>query len=140
MSKENNIPSIFQILVRLVIFASIVGLGIWQLAGSVGKPGEVEGESTVGVGELLPRPIKEVAQQTVEVIPKDTRRAIEEAVKGRVLGKSEEIPKNQVTKEIENIIEKTTVQITGFPGKQKEEVKKQVVRQVCSELLQEVNK
>lgn len=138
MGKKDDTPGIFQTLVRLIVFVLVAGLGIWWLAGSVDRRGQVEGESISGIGKILPEPVKKVAQQTIEVVPEDARQAIEEAVRGRVLGKSEEAARTQAVKEIKSIIEKTTIQVSGFPDKQKKEVKKQVIKQVCTDLLEKV--
>lgn len=43
----------------------------------------------------------------------------------------------EIVKEIKSTINRATEEIEGFPEKQKKEIKKEVIRQVCDELMKE---
>lgn len=127
---------------RLTIFLLVAGGMVWYLSGLVSPPGgksEVKGEKE----EVIPPAVKEkfnvLGERVVEVVPEEWRQAAQKTVEERIFHQTEKlIEENEVMREVREVIDQTTAEITGFPEKQKKEIKREVIKQVCQELLEKV--
>jgi len=127
--KENGIPR--QAWIRVGLFALLVGGLFWFLAGDVRVPsgGQVEGEKTKP--DFLPEEMSEGIQILGEriggIIPDKTQ---EEIIKTA--------EKTKLVEEIKKTVVVITEEIQGFPQKQEKEIKKQIIQEVCNQLLEDL--
>jgi hypothetical protein len=127
-------------LIRVIIFLLVVGGLVWYLFADSDKPnsnnvlGETETSGVFSdqastffeglakkINTAVPAPVKTVVE---EKIVKQTQKTIDESV---------------LVNEIKKTIEQTTDQISGFPEKQQKDIKRQVIEQVCNDLLESVD-
>jgi len=111
---------------RLVLFALIAGGAIWFLSSRVeSSQGRVKGESVLDqVEEIIPEGVRKEAEKIQERIFKKSSQVIEEA---------------EVVREVRKTVDQAADEIEGFPDKQKKDVKKEVINQVCNEILEEAD-
>ncbi len=124
-----------QRLIRVVIFLGIVGVAGYFLYSASTR--QQDAQSNVLGEEVLDLP-GIIEEKVVPLLPEKLRNKIEEAkVSEKIETEKQKIVESELVKEIQTEINKITEEIQGFPEKQKEEAKKEVIRQVCSELLKE---
>jgi membrane-associated HD superfamily phosphohydrolase len=129
--------------VRLVIFVAIVAGGWWFLSKHLEtkseSSGSVSGESSQ-LEQLLPESlsntVKVLGEKAAAAVPDSVKKGVEEKVFQQT---QDLVKKNRVAEEIKKTIITATDQISGFPEKQTTEIKKEVVRQVCDEIIQKLD-
>jgi Mg/Co/Ni transporter MgtE len=128
--------------VRLAVFIAIIAGSLWFLSRRLETKqvgGSVSGESKQ-LEQLLPEPVsntlKVLGEKAAAVVPNSVKKDVEEKVFQQT---QELIEKNKITEEIKKTIITATDQISGFPEKQTTEIKKEVVRQVCDEIIQKLD-
>ncbi len=148
--KDSRRPNIF----RLIFFLAVSGGLIWWLSGQVEigskeMEGEVKGEEVVDQLDtsfpLKEQRINEISKEIEKKLPQIVKERIEK-INNQVPIKSEEVVKitekvleeTKLSEEIEKIIIKTTQEVESFPEKQKKDLKKEAIKQVCESLLNEV--
>lgn len=109
---------------RLFLFALLAGGLIWWLSGNIspGNSGRVKSGFIEEIDRVLPEPIKEKVEQLEERVFKKSSQVVEES---------------SIVQEIKSTVNQATEEIEGFPEKQKKEIKREVIRQVCDDLLKE---
>lgn len=136
---------------RIALF-SVVSVGVvWFLSSRVevlnGKQkGEVKAESVVNEEEndsFFKKTIRVLGDKVDSVIPEEIKQQVHETEEKIFKKTSQAVEENEITKQIKTIILNTVQQVTGevqdFSTKQKTEIKKEVIRQVCDELIKETD-
>lgn len=75
------------------------------------------------VNQLLPDPVKEQISKIENQLMKKSTQMIEET---------------EVVNQVKTTIQQALEEVDDFPEKQKKEIKREVIRQVCNDLLEEV--
>jgi len=159
MKKDNDgIPT--KAWLRVAVFVLAIGGAVWFLSsrnnlsspgevigekvgeGSVAE-GEVIGEATENGGSFIPEivldSVKTLGTKIVEVVPEETRESIKKTVEEKIIYRGQEIiESSQLVEEIKKTVNEATEEISGFPNKQKKDIKRQVIQQVCNELLEDL--
>ncbi len=119
------------LILRWVLFLSIVGGGIVFLAHyqQGAKEGKVAGVE-VSAGKIP------LVKKVVKVIPPRWKEKAVQELDTLVKKKKEE---NPWIKDVEKKVNQVELQITQFPHQSKKEMKKQLIREACQELLREVD-
>ena len=98
-----------------------------QVKGEFAEKGEISSGviSVVGekVNQLLPDPVKEQISKIENQLIKKSGQVVEET---------------EVVRQVKTTIQQALEEVDNFPEKQKKEIKREVIRQVCDELLKEV--
>ena len=129
---------------RIAIFCLVSGGAIWWLSSQVAPPEEAGNFSPRVKSGFTER--KETSGRLVNVLGTQINRLLPDSVKEEINKVEERLVKKsaQVVEETEVVYQiKTTVEeilegVNTFPEKQKREVKRKVIRQVCDELLEEL--
>lgn len=140
MEKNNRIEP--EAWLRVAIFLSIVTGLLWVLSKQLASEEKIASFSVQKqnrIEEVLPEQVAD----TLEVLGEKATSLIPTQVKGQIEEKlfrqtQNLIEKNKLTEEIRKTIITATDQISGFPEKQKRELQKEVVRQVCGEILEKL--
>ena len=141
--KEKKKPKLFRILIFLGLAGGLVyWLSTMVEIGSIDE-GKVKGQKvSIGEGQAS---VDEINEQINKILPGVVKKQIEKINErfqekgGEVFKSTEEIVKEtKLADEIEKIINQTTDEIEGFPEKQKEEIKKAIIRQVCEALMTKI--
>ncbi len=136
-------------LFRIIIFLALVGGGVYWLSTQVSlgtadqadnTKGQVRGEEVEKVTD-----IETINQEINRILPEVVKTQIEK-INQRFYQQGEEVIRDtekviretKVAEEIEKIIIETTEEVEGFPDKQKQEIKREAIKQVCDTLLKEV--
>jgi len=131
MKSENSISA--RAWIRLIIFILVAGGIIWFF----------NAQTQPSSADLLPAGMAEktkVLGEAVEkIIPPKTRRLVQQHLEEKIIQQSRKtIEKNEIIEEVKKTIEGAAEQISGFPEKQKKELKKQIIKQTCEELLEDL--
>jgi len=127
-------------LIRVVIFLLIVGGLAWYLFGNSSKPspdnvlGKTETNSVFS--DQASGFIDNLGEKINAAIPAPVKTIIEEKI---VKKTKETVEESTLVNEIKKTIEQATDQITSFPEKQQKEIKRQVIQQVCDDLLENID-
>lgn len=108
---------------RVSVFLAVSVALIWFLANRENPQAGVANVLGENFESILPPQLTEQIDSIKAKVFKDGSEIIEES---------------EAVKEIKRTIEEATDQIEGFPEKQKQDIKKEVIRQVCDEILKEV--
>lgn len=128
---------------RIIIF-SILAIGsIWWLSfkvnpaeGENSKSGQVKSSFFEG-SSAGAQTIKVLGEKINEVVPESVKKQVGE-ISDKIFKKSSQvIEETGLVKQIKDTIDRATEEIEGFPEKQKKDVKKEVIRQACRELMEE---
>jgi len=130
---------------RVAVFVLAVGGLAWFLSSrsNFSSPGEVIGEATENGDSFVPETVldnvRTLGTKIVEVVPEETRKSIKKTVEEKIIYRGQEIIENsELVEEVKETINEATEEITGFPDKQKKDIKRQVIQQVCDELLEDL--
>jgi hypothetical protein len=129
-------------MIRLIIFLLLAGFGLFYIAKDISS-GDVKGHKTQE--DLLPdlinqndlngtNKIEEAVEKIVNIIPVDVRNNIEQ----KIDQESSSLEDTKVYNQVKEAIDQATGEISGFPGKQTKEAKKQIIIQVCDDLLEKI--
>jgi len=136
-------------LFRIIIFLALVGGVVYWLSTQVslgtadesdGQEGQVRGEEVEKVTDIeiineeINRVLPEVVKKQIEKINQRFYLQGEEVIRDT----EKVIRETKVAEEIEKIIVETTEEVEGFPDKQKQDIKREAIKQVCDTLLKEV--
>jgi ribosome-binding ATPase YchF (GTP1/OBG family) len=136
-------------LFRIIIFLALVGGVVYWLSTQVSlgtaddigdKEGQVRGEEVEKatdieiINEEINRVLPEVVKKQIEKINQRFYLQGEEVIRDT----EKVIRETKVAEEIEKIIVETTEEVEGFPDKQKQDIKREAIKQVCDTLLKEV--
>ena len=136
---QEGIPP--QAWIRVLIFLLILGGLIWLFFSQAGvsSSGEVEGERESLFSEEVSDKFRVLGEKVVEVIPQETRETIAKTIEEKIVNPAQEaVEQSGLVEEIKKTITNATGQITGFPEKQKKEIKKQVIQEACDQLIKEL--
>jgi hypothetical protein len=132
---------------RVFLFALLAGGGFWWLYRTTSKisggsyNNNIKGEKTTesfNFKEVLPETVVKTGENIINLVPEETRETIQNVFEEKIVQQGNQIIESALLKEeIKKTIEEATDQITGFPEKQKKDLEKQVIRQVCNDLLKE---
>jgi hypothetical protein len=160
MGKKDNgvkMPNLFRVAVFLLVSAGLV----WWLSSQVEigssqdvSQGEVKGEEATSIDNNFKNNlatekeiIKKINQELELVLPEIVKKQVDKINQrfheqgSETIKSTEEIIKEtKLAEEIEKIILQTTNEIEGFPEKQKKEIKKEAIKQVCDALMEEIEK
>lgn len=115
---------------RVIIFAALSVGSIWLLSSKV--------EQTKGIDSPGGKTVTEVLGEKIEqVIPDSVKKQFEEITNKAFKKSSQVIEEAEIVKEIKLTVDRAIEEVEGFPEKQKKEIKKEVIRQVCDELMRE---
>lgn len=122
--------------------AASAGL-VWFLSQKVSgaAANRAEKKQSSVLKEILPDEIEklagELAKKIEQLIPSEVKKQIEDT-QAKVLGESNKLmEESQTVKQLKQMISDSAAQITGFPEKQKKEVKREIIKEVCEQLLKE---
>jgi len=131
-------------LMRVIMFVVIcVGLIYWlssQIEES--EAGEVKSSfyEIDGLPQLQEKTKLGVLGETIDqAIPETVKLQFEKASEKIFKTGEKVIEETEMVQEIKKTIETAAEQISGFPDKQKKDVKKEVIKQVCDQLMEEYN-
>lgn len=130
--------------IRLFVFLSLAAAGLFYIAKDTSS-GEIKGDKSqdqlpsdeIGISKDNLNDtniIDEVAEKIIEIIPVDVRNNIEEKI-GR---ESEALEDTKAYNQVKEAVDQAAKEISGFPEKQTKEVKKQIIMQVCDDLLKKL--
>ncbi len=130
-------------LIRIILFLAIAGGLIYWLSSQIesesletgfNKEGKVMGQEieaiSQGIDQVLPKVVKQQVEKINQRFYQDGDQVIKET--------EQIIRETKLAEEIEKIILQTTDEIDGFPEKQKKDIKKEAIRQVCETLINEI--
>jgi len=142
VKKDNEIKP--EAWIRLGIFALAAGGVVYFLSttAETKKQGAVGGEQS-SLESVLPPQVsdafKVLGEKVNETVPESVKNSVTNLVEEKILRQTKQtVEDNTIVDEIKKTIEQATNEISGFPEKQKKEIKKQVIQQVCSDLLKSV--
>jgi hypothetical protein len=129
-------------MIRLIIFLLLAGFGLFYIAKDISS-GEVKGHKVQE--DVLPdltnqedlngtSKIEEVVEKIVNIIPADVRSNIEQ----KIDQESSSLEDTKVYNQVKEAVDQATKDISGFPAKQTKEAKKQIIIQVCDDLLEKI--
>ncbi len=127
--EKEGIPR--QAWLRVGLLVLVVGSLLWIFTTQAKAPdgGQVVGEK-VNL-DFFPDEVSDgfqvLGEKIKEVIPKETQEEIITTVE-----------KNQIVEEIKKTVTIITEEVEGFPQKQEKELKKQVIQEVCNQLLEDL--
>ncbi len=138
-----------QMIFRLILFLTLTGLGFWWLFkktstkyGNHPDFDKVKGEKASiieNIERFLPEPVVKTGEKIVDLIPEESKNQFRKIFEEQIIRQSTQIIQDTLVKEeIRETLKEATDQITGFPEKQKKEVQREVIKQVCEDLLEEV--
>ena len=113
---------------RLILFFVLAGLAIWYLDQRVFPRETVKGEKIELSGDMSEK-AKQISDQVLRLIPEETRSKIKKDVEKKV-------DESQIVDQISQKIELALNELSGFPEKQKKELKKQIVQDVYDRLME----
>ncbi|MBU2592437.1 hypothetical protein KKD61_03175 [Patescibacteria group bacterium] len=129
---------------RIIIFSVLTIGSIWWLSSKVSpNEGRSAGNGRVkssffessSAGAAT---IKVLGEKINEVVPDSVKKQVGEISEKIFKKSSQVIEQTEIIGEIKTTIDRATEEIEGFPEKQKKDVKKEVIRQVCQELMEEM--
>lgn len=129
-------------MIRLIIFLSLAAFGLFYIAKDISS-GEVKGHKVQEdvLSDLTNQDdlddknkIEEVVEKIVNIIPADVRSSIGQ----KIDQESNSLEDTKVYNQVKEAVDQATDDISGFPGKQTKEVKKQIIIQVCDDLLEKI--
>lgn len=128
---------------RIAIFCLITGGTIWWLF-SRAVP-EEEGATSSRVksdfiekGEISSGVIDVVGEKVNQLLPDPVKEQISK-IENQLMKKSTQmIEETEVVNQVKTTIQQALEEVDDFPEKQKKEIKREVIRQVCNDLLEEV--
>ena len=124
---------------RIIIFLAVAGGLVWYLSTNISS--ENNSESTLGKTEektIFSEPLEffDVLGEKIEAaIPDSVKTIVDDKIVKQTQTTVEE---SVIVNEIKQVIEQATEEISGFPEKQKKDVKRQVIEQVCEDLLKSI--
>jgi len=135
MKKKEEIPP--QAWIRLAVLIAVVGGIVWfALKNNVELEGEIAGK------KVLPEKVQEgldiLGEQIEKIVPSPARARVERTVKEKIVLPGQKVIEEKITREVKENVERFTEEITNFPEKQKKELEKQIIQQVCNDLLKKV--
>ena len=135
MKKKEEIPP--QAWIRLAVLIAVVGGIVWfALKNNVELEGEIAGK------KVLPEKVQEgldiLGEQIEKIVPSPARARVERTVKEKIVLPGQKVIEEKITREVKENVERFTGEITNFPEKQKKELEKQIIQQVCNDLLKKV--
>ncbi|MCD6225699.1 hypothetical protein J7J95_01295 [bacterium] len=135
MKKKEEIPP--QAWIRLAVLIAVVGGIVWfALKNNVELEGEIAGK------KVLPEKVQEgldiLGEQIEKIVPSPARARVEKTVKEKIVLPGQKVIEEKITREVKENVERFTGEITNFPEKQKKELEKQIIQQVCNDLLKKV--
>ncbi|MFH1561729.1 MAG: hypothetical protein ABID04_04115 [Patescibacteria group bacterium] len=122
----------YQRILRLILFLLASGGLVWFLSRqNLGqRPSLVEGETSDNLVQVLGDNIE-------EALPEEIKQRIS-LLEEKVFKKSiEVVEETEIVKEVKKTIQQATEDVGDFPEKKTKEIKKEVIEQVCQELLKE---
>ena len=138
---------------RIAIFVLLAGGAIYFLSSMVSSRDEslkethsqVKGFSVEDFGESVEEkketPLSGLQEKIDQVLPQIVKDQIEE-IKTIINRESTKVIKEtsetEIVKEVQQTIDQATEEVQGFPGKQTKEVKRQIIQQVCDQLLEDL--
>jgi len=126
---------------RMIVFLVAAGGLVWFLSSVVQKKeGKVSGEKS-NLESILPEPVAKTArvlgEAVARVIPEEVKKTVQETVEEKIIRQTRKtIEESEVVEEIKNTINQAAEEITGFPDKQSKDIKRQVIEQICNDLLE----
>ncbi len=124
-------PNWGQIFWRWLLFSLIVGGAIWFLS-HYRQEGQIEGQEVV-IPPLIKAPL-------VKILPPSWQEKMSEKGYQWWQHRQQQMENEQPwLKDVRQQLEKVSQTITGFPQQSKKEIKRQIVKQMCNELLKEVD-
>ena len=137
--EENNSDNSPRVVFRIIIFLAVAGGLIWYLSTNTNSKKvseKVLGEKEDGIVSSEAFSLFDVLGEKIEAaIPNSVKTIIEEKIVKQTQVTVEE---SAIVNEIKKTIEQATEEISGFPEKQKKDVKRQIIQQVCEDLLKSV--
>ena len=136
---ENDVDNGSGAIFRVIIFLAVVAGLIWYLSTNTSSDNTSEnilGQAEEGIVSEKASTIFDVLGEKIETaIPNSVKTIVDEKI---VKQTQKTVEESQIVKEIKQIIEQATEQISGFPEKQEKDLKRQVIQQVCDDLLEKV--
>lgn len=128
--------------IRLFIFLLLTAVGLFYIAKNTSS-GEIRGDKSQNqlpsdeISKDNPKDLNvigEVTEKIIEIIPVDVRNNIEEEI-----GKeAETLEDTKAYNQVKEAVDQAAKEVSGFPEKQTKEVKKQIIIQVCDDLLEKI--
>jgi len=131
MAKEEKEGIPKQAWLRVGLLILVVGGLLWAFAVQAKTPeeGKVRGQK-INL-DFLPEEIS----GGIEVLGEKIKKVIPEETKEEIITSVE---KSQIVEEIKKTVTTITEEVEGFPQKQEKELKKQVIEEVCNQLLEDL--
>jgi len=131
MAKEEKEGIPKQAWLRVGLLILVVGGLLWAFAVQAKTPeeGKVRGQkiNLDFLPEEISGGIEVLGEKIKKVIPVETKEEIITSVE-----------KSQIVEEIKKTVTTITEEVEGFPQKQEKELKKQVIEEVCNQLLEDL--
>ena len=127
--EKEGIPK--QAWIRVGLLALVVGSLLWVFTTQAQAPGG----GKVGGQKINLDFLPEEVSGGVQVLGEKIKNVLPEETKKEIITTVE---KNQIVEEIKKIVTTVTEEIEGFPQKQEKELKKQVIQEVCNQLLEDL--
>jgi len=129
---------------RVVIFGLITGTIIWWLfsqptpKAGIDISSRVKGESIEQERVASDKVVNLIGKKAKQLLPDPVKEQISE-IENRLIKKSNRVVEEaEIVQQIKTVIQQALEEIDNFPEKQKKEVKKEIVHQLCDQLLEEV--
>ncbi len=132
---------------RIVLFLAIAAGLIYWLSGQItidADENKLGGFSSVE-GQVMGTELEIEKKSIDQILPEIVQKQVDK-INQRFYNQGDQVIKEvevviketKLAEEIEKIITQTTNEIEGFPDKQKKDIKKEAIRQVCDALMKEV--
>lgn len=119
-------------ILRIVLFLTISSGLIWVLSSSKTLENQKETDFKKTTFQVL-------GDKVENIIPDSIKKEFEEIREKTFIKSNKVIEENEIITEVKKTIQQATDEINNFPDKQKNEIKKEVITQVCAELLKDTN-
>lgn len=126
--EKEDIPK--QAWLRVGLLVLVVGGLLWVFTAQAQAPGGEVGGRKVEL-DFLPEEVID----GIQVLGERIRKIIPEEAKQEIITTVE---KSQIVEEIKKTVTSVTEEIEGFPQKQEKELKRQVIQEVCNQLLEDL--
>lgn len=122
------------------MFSILASISIWWLSSQVNSAGGMVKSASIENSQEREElgVIKVIGEKISEALPEPVKKQVEEISEKVFKRSTQVIEETAVVQEIKSTIEKATEEVEGFPEKQKKDLKKEVVKQVCQELMEEM--
>jgi len=127
---------------RIAAFSLITSGIIWWLFSQSSPPGKIDSKAQIK-GEFvedqgLPEKVLGVIQEKGEqFLPQPVKKQLSQIEERLVKKGGRVVEENEVVRQIKTTIQQALEELDRFPEKQRKEIKKELVRQVCNQLLEE---